>query len=81
MIHLQIDCLALRAFDPRHRYRIGDAFEREFGRLLAEQGLPPELDAYEINIPLARVEIAQNMRPEDSGTEIARAVYAQLVIG
>ncbi|MBI1259065.1 MAG: hypothetical protein GC204_16470 [Chloroflexi bacterium] len=79
MIHLQIDRLVLHGFDPRHRHRIGDAFELEFNALLAEQGLPPNLNSNEIEIPLAQIEIAPELRPEEAGAEIARAVYGWLV--
>jgi hypothetical protein len=81
IIRLQIDRLTLNGFDLRHRYRIGDAFERELNRLLAERGLPPNLDPSEshVHVPLSRIEIAPGLRPEAAGAAIAQELYAQLM--
>lgn len=84
VIDLNIDRLVLRGFDPRHRYRIADALQSELERLLLEEGFPPGWEEQSLNgtqsivFPTQKVEIAPNLRPEDAGIQIARALYAQL---
>ena len=75
MIELHIDQLVLRGFDPRQRYRVADALQAELERLLNEEGLPPGWSDRPL-LPEA-ISVAPGLRPEESGVQIARALYAQ----
>ena len=79
-VELHIEELVLHGFAPGDRHRIGDAFERELARLLAEHGVPPSLaEGFESpHLDAGAFNFAPNSGAEAIGAEVARAVYGGL---
>jgi hypothetical protein len=79
-VRLRIDELRLHGFAPSDRYSIADAVERELGRLLETEGLPPgfaggiALD----RIDAGSIQLAGASKPAEIGARIARAIYGGL---
>jgi hypothetical protein len=82
-VELHIEELVLHGFAPGDRYRIGEAVERELGRLLAEQGAPHLFGG---DVELERMDAGQfnlrpNTQPEIIGAQVAQAVYKRMTGG
>lgn len=76
-IELTIEELVLHGFSPHNAHHIGQAVERELGRLFSEQGLPGTL-SQEGNYPSLQagpIQLEAHPGVESTGAEIARAVY------
>ena len=76
-IDLQIDELVLNGFAAADRHAIGDAFERELARLLAEQGVSPGLTR---NVELEHLNadvdhVNQGSNSETIAVQSAQAIY------
>lgn len=76
-IEVYIEELVLHGFDPKDRYAIGEAVQRELSRLFAEQGLHSSLSQ---GREIARLDAGMfNMKPgvkaEAIGTQVAQSVY------
>jgi hypothetical protein len=76
-VHIHIEELRLAGFDPRQRYRIADALERELARLLnARSGdhvfAPPGQTA---SVDAGTFSFRTDASPEQIGAEIARAAF------
>jgi predicted amidohydrolase len=80
-IELRIEELVLHGFEPRDRYRIGEAVERELARLFAERGAASSLGhgREAATLDAGEVAIAQGMTPEAIGAQVARAVYGGMI--
>jgi len=79
-IEVNIEELVLHGFDPRDRYRIGEAVEQELTRLFTEKGVPPGLEKSG-DIPHldgGSVKIESNLKASKAGVSIARSVYGGL---
>lgn len=78
--NLRIEELVLRGFAPGDRYRIGEAVEQEFARLVEENGAPSLLTRSAELADLSGVsfQIAQGSKPQTIGAQIAQAVYGEL---
>ena len=79
-LEVYIEELVLHGFEPRDRYRIGEAIQRELTRLFADQGVPPSLAQ---GGELARVDggmfdVASGSKSDAIGAQVARAVYRGL---
>ena len=77
---LRVEQLVLDGFAPGDRYHIGEAVERELGRLLAERGVPPSLV---VSRAVTRLDggafgLAPGSRAEAIGLQVARAVHGGL---
>jgi hypothetical protein len=79
-IDLHIEELVLHGLAPADRYRIGEAAERELGRLFSEQGLPSSLlgESTQGRLDGGSFEITQDASPDAIGVQVARAVYGVL---
>jgi hypothetical protein len=79
-VELRIEELMLRGFASGDRYRIGEAVERELGRLFAEQGTSQLLrqgsDIGRLNG--GAFEVKPGFRAEAIGAQVAQAVYRGL---
>ena len=76
-IDLQIDELVLNGFAAADKHAIGDAFERELARLLAEQGVSPGLTR---NVELEHLDadvnnVNQGSHSETIAVQSAQALY------
>jgi hypothetical protein len=79
-VELRIDELVLHGFEPAYHHRIGEALERELGRLFVEEGVPPSL-AREGGIDRVdggAFEAGPDLGAEAIGALVARAVYGGL---
>jgi hypothetical protein len=76
-IELRIQELVLHGFAPGDRYVIGDAVERELGRLLDERGIPDSLRMTGATDALhgATFNTPHNAKPPAIGRKIGQAVY------
>ena len=79
-VELHIEKLVLHGFSPGDRYHVGDAVERELGRLFIEQGVPPSLAqggefAY---LDGGAFKVKPGSGAEEIGVRAARAVYGGL---
>ena len=79
-VELHIEELVLHGFSPGDRYHVGDAVERELGRLFIEQGVPPSSAqsgefAY---LDGGAFELKSGSGAEEIGVRVARAVYGEL---
>lgn len=74
---LVIDGLVLDGAVRGDRQRIARSIERELGRLIGEQGLPPTLASGETLASLSggRFAVAPGAQPETIGRQVAQAVY------
>ena len=79
-LRLHIEEVVLHGFDPRGRYAVGDAVQRELTRLLTERGLPSSLGAAGAAERLdgGAFHAAPDSRPQALGAQVARAVYGGL---
>ena len=79
-IEVDIEELVLHGFPPGDRHRIGEALERELGRLLAERGATSELaSGGEVaGLDGGTFSVEQGARPEAIGAQIAHAVFRGL---
>ena len=79
-LELHIEELVLHGFSAGDRHRIGDAVERELGRLFAEQGVPPSLvQGDEIaRLDGGTFEVKPHFKAEMVGAQVAHAVYGGL---
>lgn len=77
-ISLHIDELVLHGVPSAHRHRVGEAVREELSRLLAEQGLPPGVDAAALapRLDAGAVSVTPGASPEAMGVSVARAVYS-----
>ncbi len=82
-VNLHIEELVLHGFNPADRYLIGEAVERELGRLFTEQGVPPSLLGGDEPARLngGTFEIATGAPAEEVGAQVAQAVYGGLADG
>jgi len=79
-LELYIEELVLHGLVPTDRYRIGQAMERELGRLFGERGVPSSL-AQEDNLERLdgrAFEVKQGSGAEAIGVQVAQAVYRGL---
>jgi hypothetical protein len=76
-IELHIEELALHGFAPGDRYRIAEAVEREFQRLLAEQGAPALFSgANDLRqIDAGAFSVKPNAKSDTVGAQVAQAIY------
>ena len=79
-MELHIDELILHGFPPDGRLSIGDAVERELGRLIAEQGLHGFAGG---SVDIERLDggafqVAPGSPPKTIGAQVAGAVHKQL---
>jgi hypothetical protein len=79
-LELYVDELVLDGFAPADRYLIGEAVERELGRLFTEQGSSPTLNH---NSEIDRLdggafELKPNLGAEAIGVKVAHTVYGKL---
>jgi hypothetical protein len=76
-IDLHVQELVLHGFASGDRYAIGDAVERELGRLMRERGVPVSLRSENATdeIKGASFNAAHNAKPLMIGQQIAEAVY------
>ena len=72
-IEVHIEELILHGFDPRSRWKIGDAVEHELRRLLSERGLPATWRTNPEQLRAGRVGLTS---PGKTGAQIARAIHA-----
>jgi len=79
-VRLRIEELVLDGFAPGDRDRIGEAVERELGRLLAERGVPGAVAAggEAPRVDAGSFELAPEAGPEAIGSRVAAAVYGGL---
>lgn len=76
-LSLHIGSLALPGYSPREGARLAGSFERELGRLLAQQAWPEQgFQAEHLQIPRFRRQAGE--RPELTGRRLARLIAAQL---
>jgi hypothetical protein len=78
-IELHIEELVLHGFKPGDRHRIGEAVERELTRLLVEQGLPLVKGTEIARLDCGSFSLAKNSRAERTGSQVAKAVYGQML--
>ena len=79
-IELHIEELVLHGFAHGDRYRIGEAVEREFQRLFAEQGASPRLtQAGEIDrLDGGAFDVSHGAKAEMIGAQIAQTLFGRL---
>jgi hypothetical protein len=77
-IEVHIEELVLHGFPPGDRHRIGEALERELGRILTEQGVPLSLTQ---GSEVTRLDGGAFEMPTGSKTELIGAQVAQSVYG
>jgi hypothetical protein len=79
-VDLHIEELVLHGFEPRDRYSIGDAVERELTRLFAEQLMPPSLAATveRPHVDAGDVRVAPDSKPQHVGAQVANAIFGGL---
>jgi hypothetical protein len=79
-IELHVDELVLHGFSPADRYRIGEAVERELGRLFAERGAPSSLvrEAEIARLDGGSFEASPDPGAEAIGVRLAQTVYGGL---
>ena len=79
-IELNIEELVLHGFSPGDRHDIGEAVELELTRLLADRGVPQSLErGREIaNMDGGAFEVAQGLRAQVVGAQVAKVVYGGL---
>ena len=79
-VELHIEELVLHGFAPGDRYNIGDAVERELGRLFSEQGTPSQLslNAETAQLDAGGFDVAHGSKPEAIGSQVAHALYGRL---
>jgi hypothetical protein len=79
-IRVELERLVLVGFDYHDHRRIGAAFEKEFERMIRDNGLPGGRvrgpDSESIGAPTFFLPV--DMNPRTIGTRIARSVYASL---
>ena len=80
-VELRIDELILRGAPHAQRWRIAAAIEQELTRLLREQGLPEALaeGGALSQIKLDTLQMADGLKPQVLGAQIAQRVYNDLV--
>ncbi len=79
-IEIHVEELVLYGFPPEQRDRIGAAFERQLTRLVVSDGLPQsvaEIDEV-AHLDGGTIGLMPGAGPEDTGAQIARAVYGGL---
>ena len=80
-VELHIEELTLHGFSPGDRYHVGDAVERELGRLFIEQGVPPPSSVQSgesAYLDGGAFELKSGSGAEEIGVRVARAVYGEL---
>ena len=79
-LEVHIEELVLHGFAPSDRYRIGEAVERELGRMFSEQGLPPSLGkgGEVARLDGGAFEMGRDSKAEAIGIHMAQAVYRGL---
>jgi hypothetical protein len=78
-LDLYIERLVLEKLSPSERERVATALVAELERLVAEQGLPPDLVAAgSINLPHHGVTVAAGSRPDAIGVQVAQSLYHSL---
>jgi hypothetical protein len=81
-LELTIERLILPDLPPLQRRRVVAAIEAELGRLWAEQGIPPGLDAgASITLNASSVQAAARARPDQIGAQVAQSIYHGLAGG
>lgn len=76
-VELHIGELVLDGFESAQRHAIGDAFEKELGRLFTEQGVPASMVE---DLKIERLNGGEiNLTPgaEDAGIQLARTIYGR----
>jgi hypothetical protein len=77
-VRVHVDELRLEGIDPRQRYHVADAMERELARLFTEarddEGEGGVVDAARVDAGL--VTFAEDASAEHVGIAIARAAYS-----
>jgi len=79
-VDLHIEELVLQGFEPKERYRIARATERELRQLFNEQGIPTWLArGGEIaHLEGGTFEVARGSRTAAIGAQVAQAIYGGL---
>ncbi len=79
-IEVHIEELVLHGFDPKDRYAIGEAVQRELIRLLAEQDIHPSLgQGYEVaRLNAGAFNVKPGVKAEAIGSQVAQSVYRGL---
>jgi len=79
-LEIHIEELVLDGFAAGDRFRIGDALERELGRLLARQGLPASAarSASIEQLDGGAFQVAPGAGARTIGIQVAQKVYQQL---
>ena len=79
-LELHVEELVLHGFAASDRYRIGEAVERELGRLFTERGTPPSLrQGSEIErLDGGAFEVKPGSGAEAIGIQVAQAAYGGL---
>lgn len=74
-IEVHIEELVLHGVEPRDRWTIGDALERELRGLLAEKGIPPAWLASPERIDAGRLPAISVAKAAATGAGIANAIH------
>ncbi len=78
-VHVRIEELRLEGFDPRDRYRIADALERELVRLFTRTDHPAFGTSAETErLDAGGITFGEGDRPHRIGEAIARATFASI---
>ncbi len=79
-VELHIEELVLHGFEPRDRYRIGEAVQHELTRLIAQMGAPGWLSrGGEVErLDGGAFETSPDSGAKTIGAQVARAVYTGL---
>ncbi|MDP8993238.1 MAG: hypothetical protein M3N31_09355 [Actinomycetota bacterium] len=79
-VDLQIEELVLHGVEPRQRYAVGEAIERELARLVVDRGIPDVLRTSDelTGLEAPGIQVEHGATAEGLGLEVARAVYGVL---
>lgn len=79
-IEVHIEELVLEGFDPRHRYHIAAAVERELARLFAQQGmgLPSAEPLALARLDAGAFNVLPGATPAAIGAQLAQAIHGGL---
>lgn len=76
-VELRIGDLVLEGVPPAEAREVGDALERELGRIVRERGAPERASAVEVAAP-TEVERRPGEAPAALGSRLAGAIYGRL---
>ncbi len=76
-LELHIEELVLHGFSPYDARYIGEAVERELGRLFEERGVPPLLnrEGHFPRLNLDSIQLSAPLQAETAGAAIAQTIY------